>query len=104
MLPSATMGQSRPPAVLLAILILGLLTQAVPGRWALSLFQSALFLTAAASLVANKGRLRLHPVALLLAAIPVWGLAQILFGWTVDQARTLEEVLNWIANLSAFAL
>ena len=91
------------PVLLAAILFLGILTMWVPGRWALSAFQIAVFAAAAVHIVRNK-RLTVHPTVALLGAAVVWGLIQAFAGWSVDRFKTLNEVLNWITNLAVFAL
>ena len=89
--------------LLAAILFLGLLTMWVPGRWALSAFQIAIFAAASVQAVKDK-RLTVHPTLILLAAAVVWGLIQAFAGWSVDRFKTLNEVLNWTTNLAVFAL
>jgi hypothetical protein len=86
-----------------AILFLGILTMWVPGRWALSAFQIAIFAAAAVHIVRNK-RLTVHPTVVLLGAAVMWGLIQASVGWSVDRFKTLNEVLNWTTNLVVFAL
>ena len=93
--------------LLAAILYLGVLTMWVPARWALSAFQIAVLVLGAARIIrrARRGaRLGVPPTAMLLAAAVAWGLIQGLSGWTVDRFKTLNEVLNWTVNLTAFAL
>ena len=93
--------------LLSAILFFGILTMWVPARWALSAFQIAILVLGAASLVQRARqatRMRVPPAAMLLAAAVAWGLIQVLAGWTVDRFKTLNEVLNWTVNLTAFAL
>jgi hypothetical protein len=75
----------------------------VPGRWALSAFQIAIFAAASVQAVKDK-RLTVHPTLILLAAAVVWGLIQAFAGWSVDRFKTLNEVLNWTTNLAVFAL
>jgi hypothetical protein len=93
--------------LLAAILLLGILTMWVPARWPLSAFQVAIFAVAAARLVVrsrNSRPIPIHPLALTLAAAAGWGVVQYVAGWTVDPARTAEEILNWITNAAAFVL
>jgi hypothetical protein len=93
--------------LLAAIVLLGILTLWVPARWGLAAFQLALFTLAAARMVfglRSGPRIVIQPVMLALAGVAGWGAAQLLAGWSVDPARTGEEVLNWIANAAAFAL
>src|SRR4051794_38795580 len=93
--------------LLAAILGFGILTLWVPGRWALTSFQLAIFALAAGRVIA---RIRSHKAiacdtgGVLLALIPLWGILQILLHWTVDGFRTSEEVLNWTTNVAAFCL
>jgi hypothetical protein len=92
---------------LAAVLFLGILTMWVPQRWALAAFQLALFALAAAriALRLRGGRgIAPHPASWALGAAIAWGLLQTAAGWTVDRFRTLDQVLNWTANLAAFAL
>jgi len=93
--------------LLAAILLLGILTMWVPARWPLTAFQVAIFAFAAVRLAARlrtAGNIRFHPVAIALAAAAGWGVLQYAAGWTVDPARTSEEILNWITNAAAFVL
>jgi hypothetical protein len=89
--------------LLAAILFLGILSMWVPARWALTAFQIAVFTLASARLIQRK-TVSIHPTAVLLGAAIVWGLIQVLAGWTVDRFKTLNEVLNWTVNLTVFAL
>ena len=89
--------------LLAAILFLGILTMWIPGRWALSAFQLAIFAAAAMHIVRTK-RLTVHPAVVLLGAAVAWGLIQAFAGWSVDRFKTLSEVLNWTTNLVVFAL
>ena len=92
---------------LLAVLIFGILTLWIQDRWALSVFQVALFALAAYRIsgrIREQRTLGLHPVALLLAGAATWGLMQVAAGQTVYSLRTAEAVLNWVVNLTAFAL
>jgi O-antigen ligase len=89
--------------LLAAILFFGILTLWVPGRWAISAFQVALFALAAVRLVRRRS-LGQHPVGWILAAALAWGLLQVAAHWTVDRATTLDSLLGWLANLAAFSL
>src|SRR6185295_6402595 len=89
--------------LLAAILFLGILTMWVPTRWALSSFQLALFALAAVRIIQRR-TLAVSPTAILLGAVVAWGLVQVFAGWTVDRFKTLNEVLNWTVNLTAFGL
>jgi O-antigen ligase len=90
--------------LLAATLFLGILTMWVPGRWALSAFQVAIFALAALWILRDRTPLRIHPVVHLLGFATLWGLVQVAAGWTVDSSATLDAVLNWLTNLAAFAL
>ncbi len=92
---------------LAAVLFLGILTMWVPARWALTGFQVAIFALAGwriAARIRGDRALHVHPITWLLGAATAWGLLQAAAGWTVDQYRTLDQVLNWITNTAAFAL
>ena len=86
-----------------AILCFGVLTLWVPARWALSVFQVALFALAASRIVQRRS-VGLHFVGCLLVAAVAWGGLQVAAQWSVDRVTTLEATLNWVANLAAFAL
>lgn len=88
---------------LAAILCFGILTLWVPARWAVSAFQVALFALAAVKLVQRRS-FGAPFVTCLLALAIAWGGLQVAAGWSVDRAATLEAILNWMANLAAFAL
>ncbi|HEV2199835.1 MAG TPA: O-antigen ligase family protein [Bryobacteraceae bacterium] len=89
--------------MLSAILVFGILTLWVPGRWALSAFQVAICALAIAHIVQRRG-VGGHPVGILLAAIAAWGLVQIAAGWSVEALRTQEATLDWVVNAAAFSL
>jgi O-antigen ligase len=82
----------------------GILTMRVESRWALTAFETALFTLAAVSIVRQRLMLRVHPIGGLLAAVALWGLAQVACGISVDAQRTLEASLHWAANCAAFCL
>ena len=88
---------------LAAILCFGILTLWVPARWALSVFQVALFALAAVRMIQRRS-IGVHVVGFLLTTAVAWGALQVAAGWSVDQVTTLEATLNWMANLAAFAL
>ena len=89
--------------LLAAILCFGILTLWVPARWALSTFQVALFALAAVR-IAQRRSVGMHFVGILLAAAAAWCALQIAMGWSIDRVTTLDATLNWITNLTAFAL
>ncbi len=88
--------------ILFALLVAGISTMAVPGRWALSAFQVAM-LGLGAYRVIVRG-VRIDATAMALAAIVAWGGVQLIAGWTVDAFRTQEVMLDWAVNLVGFAL
>ena len=76
----------------------------IPGRWALGAFQLALFALAIVTIARRRFAIGWHPVGVLLAIAPLWGVAQIAAHQTVYAWRTGDAVLNWTANLAAFSL
>jgi O-antigen polymerase len=93
--------------MLAAILIFGILTLWVPGRWALSAFQVAICALAIARIFQSSGQrrsLNAHPVGVLLAAIALWGVLQAAAGWSVQALNTQQAVLDGVINLAAFSL
>jgi O-antigen ligase len=94
-------------AALATLLFAGILTQWVPYRWAVSLFQTGAF--ALAICWAIRFVLRpfpLHGSILLvpLSAASMWGLVQLAFGHTVYRWETWDSVLKWGTNLTLFFL
>jgi O-antigen ligase len=87
-----------------AILWFGILTLAIPARWALTAFELALFALAAALILLRRFAIGFHPVAVLLAGAALWGLLQIALGSSVDPQRTLEASLHWVTHCTAFCL
>ena len=85
------------------ILGFGILTLWVPDRWALSVFQVALFALAAVRIVQRRS-LTLPFPAWMIAGAAAWGALQVAAGWSVDRVTTLESALNWVINLAAFML
>jgi O-antigen ligase len=77
------------------------LTLWVPGRWALTTFQIALF-TLAAYEVFRRREITWNPVGLLLSAAAAWGILQIATHQTIYEWRTWDAVLFWITNGVAF--
>jgi O-antigen ligase len=88
---------------LAAILAFGILTLWVPARWALSVFQVALFALAAVRIVQRRSLTLSFPGWLMAAAV-AWGALQVAAGWSVDRVTTLEATLSWVTNLTAFML
>jgi O-antigen ligase len=102
-LKQVQVSENTQPMLLAAILFAGILTMWIPDRWALSLFQLSLFAFAGFRLIATRS-IGWHPVALLLASVALWGLIQLVTRRTIYEFRTLESILDWIANLAAFSL
>ena len=67
------------------------------------MFQITLFALAGFELF-RKRELRVHPIAVLLAAAAGWGIFQIAIGSTVYPWRTWDGVVAWSANTVAFSL
>jgi O-antigen ligase len=88
---------------LASILGFGILTLWVPDRWALSVFQVALFVLAAVRIVQRRS-LTLPFAAWMIAGAAAWGALQVAATWSVDRVTTLESALNWVTNLAAFML
>lgn len=88
---------------LAAILGFGILTLWVPSRWALSVFQVALFALAAVRIVQRRS-LTLPFAGWMIAGAAAWGALQVAAGWSVDYVTTVDSVLNWVTNLAAFML
>jgi O-antigen ligase len=88
---------------LAAILAFGILTLWVPDRWALSAFQVALFAVAAVRIVQRRS-LTLPFAAWMIAGAAAWGALQAGAGWSVDRVTSLDAVLSWVTNLTAFML
>jgi O-antigen ligase len=94
-------------AALATLLFAGILTQWVPYRWAVSLFQTGAFALAIGWAIrfvlqpfALKGSILLVP----LSAVSMWGLVQLTFGYPVYRWETWNSVLQWGANLTLFFL
>ena len=101
----------RFPAVgwlLLLLLAFTTCTVFVRQAWALQAFQIGVYLVVAAHLLIGVTRpadpARISPVAWLVFAIPVWGIAQILARVTTNVAATRAEVLRWGALTGVFFL
>lgn len=97
-------GSPHLAAALALLLFFGVLTIWVRGRWALSVLQAALFLTAAAWVLGWARRPRTVQAAAMLAPLacaPLWGLVQLALGATVYRFVTWEEVLFWFAASTA---
>ncbi len=90
-------------AILMSVWGFGILTMWVPARWALSVFQVALFALAAVRIVRRRS-LALPFAGWMIAAAAGWGVLQVAAGWSVDRVATLDATLNWVTNLAAFTL
>ena len=88
---------------LAAILAFGILTLWVPVRWALSVFQVALFFLAAVRIVQRRS-LTLPFAGWMIAGAAAWGALQVAGGWSVDRVTTLDSALGWVTNLATFVL
>jgi O-antigen ligase len=91
-------------AFICGLLWFGLLTMRAESRWALTVFELALFALAALLVVQRRFAIRPHPVALLLAAAALWGVLQVALGISVDPQPTLQASLGWTVNCAAFSL
>lgn len=90
-----------------ALLLFGILTLWVPGRWALTAFQIGV-LALAGWRVARRIRSGAgpgeHPISYLLGGVLLIGALQWVLGSSVDRAVTEEALLGWLVNLAVFAL
>ena len=75
----------------------------IPARWALSVFQVALFALASVRIVQRRS-FTFPFAAWMIAAAAAWGVLQVTAGWTVDRVTTLDSILGWATNLAAFLL
>lgn len=94
-------------AVLALLLMYGLLVLWVDGRWALAVQQAGVLLLGAAWLLRLGVRCELPLCSPYMAALAVpilWGLMQLLFGWTVYRYATWESLLAWTMLLVVFWL
>jgi O-antigen ligase len=94
-------------AALTVLLFAGILTQWVPYRWAVSLYQLGAFLLAIVWTLRFAIRpfpLTSHILLLPLSAIVLWGLAQLIANQTVYRWETWNELLKWGTNLTLFLL
>jgi O-antigen ligase len=91
-------------AAFISVLFAGILTQWVPGHWALAAFQLALFGLAAIMILRSGVRIAVRPAGALLVIAAIWGLLQIGAGRTVYAFRTSEAVLDWISYAVSFSL
>ena len=75
----------------------------VPARWALSVFQVALFVLAAVRIVQRRS-LTLPFAGWMITGAAAWGAFQAAAGWSVDRVTTRDAALSWMTNLAAFML
>jgi len=94
-------------AVLVALLGFGILTVSASGRWAVAVFDAALFALGAVwavCLVARPYALVSNPLAAALAGAAAWPLVQLAAGATVYRFETWNAALAWAAHLTVFSL
>ncbi|MGQ9635490.1 MAG: O-antigen ligase family protein [Bryobacteraceae bacterium] len=104
---AAATGSSRLAAALALLLFYGVLTIWVRNRWALSLLQAGVLLSAAVWILGwarRPSNIQTAPLLLPLACAPLWGLLQLALGTTVYPFDTWEEVLFWFSILAAVFL
>jgi O-antigen ligase len=92
------------PVVLLVLLWFGVATIWVEGRWAVSILEAGAFLLTACTVFQGRWKIYPHWAVGCLAAVATWGIAQMLFGWTVSPAQTEWAVLYWMAAACFCAL
>jgi hypothetical protein len=100
-------GTKAVAVLLTVLLLLGILTVWVPGRGAVGPLEAGSFLLAIvwiARAVWQPQRLNTSFLLVPLAGAIVWGLLQLLMGWTVYRFQTWNAVLNWGTNLVVFWL
>jgi len=93
--------------VLTVLLFLGILTIWVPDRWAVGLLEVGVFVLAivwAARTMRRPHRPETSFLLIPLAGAVLWGLLQLLRGWTVYRFQTWNAVLHWGACLVVFWL
>ena len=86
--------------LLLLILVYGVATIWIRERWALSVLEAGVFLSAAAAsarVFLRSSGLRAGFLPLAFAGMAVWGIVQLAAGWTVVKADTVDAVLYWLA-------
>ncbi len=95
-------------AVLLIVyLFLGILTAWMRYRWVVNLVDAGAFaLTTGWGVRAvwRRHRFRVAFPFIALVFVPIWGLLQLLLGWTVYEFETWNAVLHWGARLGVFWL
>jgi len=92
------------PIALLALLWFGVATIWVEGRWAVSSLEAAIFLFTTCTVFQSRWKTHPHWAVGCLAAVAMWGIAQMLFGWTVSPAETQWAILYWMASACLCAL
>lgn len=104
---AAARGSSHLAAALALLLFFGVLTIWIRGRWALSLLQAGVFLTAAAWILGwarRPGKIQTAGLLVPLTCAPLWGLLQLALGTTVYRFNTWNEILFWFSLLAAVFL
>ena len=94
-------------AALAALLFFGILTVWIPYRWAVYALEAGLFALAipwAAAIALRRRSPRGSILIIPLLAAVLWGLLQLLCGWTVYRFETWNAVLTWSAHLAVFCL
>lgn len=92
---------------LAALLFYGILTLWVSPRWALGLYQAGALGAVALWgiwLAVRPGSLPWSNLFIPLAAVPLWGLAQVVSGRTIYRWETWNSVVNWTVDLAVFLL
>src|SRR4051794_10254546 len=94
------------PAILI-LLVSGILTLWVPGRWPVSLFQAGAFglgIVWMAGFALHPARVQATVLFIPLFGFVLWGMAQLAFGETVYRWETWSALLKWCTNLVLFFL
>ncbi|MGQ9635640.1 MAG: O-antigen ligase family protein [Bryobacteraceae bacterium] len=93
--------------ILTVLLMVGILTVWAPGRWPVHLWAAGIFLLAsvwAGRMLWQPQRARSGVLLIPLAGAVLWGLLQLVFGWTVYRFETWNALLNWALYLAVFWL
>ena len=86
--------------LLIVILVYAVATIWIRERWALSILEGGVFLSAAAAavrVVLRKSAPHAGLLQLAFAGMALWGVVQLAAGWTVVKADTTDAVLYWLA-------
>ena len=92
------------PIALLALLWFGVATIWVEGRWAVSILEAGTFLLTACTVFQSRWKTHPHWAVGCLTAVAMWGVAQMLLGWTVSPSHTEWGILYWMAAACFCAL